>query len=134
MINKIIIKALFVAVLFQSCVPDFNSTTIKDRLFLKEIDKPPIKLEWFYYSAVSFTTPDYVTLEKDKIIDTICIASNVADLKFHNNKIIIGYYGSPQRYRNEIKIPATVAGYEILIDTTYTTESLTAPRKFYKKE
>lgn len=66
--------------LLQSCVPDFKST-LKDRLFLKEIETPPVKLEWYFYSTVSFETPDYITIEKEGVKDTICLSNNVADLK-----------------------------------------------------
>lgn len=131
--NSCMIKILIFIFLFQGCVPEFKPT-LKDRLFLKEIEKPPVKLEWYFYSTVSSETPDYITIEKGGVIDTICLSNNIADLKFENNQITIGFYGVPQRYTEPIEIPDSVMGYEILIDTTYTTHSLTAPRKFYKRE
>jgi hypothetical protein len=126
------IKILPLIMLLQSCFPVFKSTP-KDRLFLKEINVSPIKLEWFFYSAVSFETPDYITIEKEGEIDTICIANNVADLKLKGNKIVIGFYGNPKKYTEAIKMPTTAMGYEIVTDTSYILKNTTS-RKYYKRD
>jgi hypothetical protein len=111
-------------------VPDFTL----DRLYLKELEDSNIRLKWFFYSAAYTETPDYITMELNNTIDTICVASNVADLRFENNRIVIGFYGMPQRYGDPLTIPCKVKGYKIIVDTAYTTNSLTAPREYYKKD
>lgn len=126
------IKILSIVLALQGCVPSFKSEE-NDRLFLKEIDIKPVKLEWFFYSTVSSETPDYITIQKGKKIDTICISSNVADLKLEGNKIIIGFYGKPQKYTEPINVPKSIMDYEVLVDTSYLLEA-PASRKFYKKD
>ncbi|RFS13582.1 hypothetical protein [Emticicia sp. C21] len=130
-----IISILLLIIAFQSCVPSFDSTE-KDRLYLKEINDSKIKLEWFFYSTISTTTPDYILLTKknsDNInIDTICVANNVADLSLNGNEILIGFSGTPQRYTETIKLPETVLGYKVVIDTTQFFDRM-KPRKTYQK-
>lgn len=122
---------LSLIMMLQSCFPGFESMP-KDRLFLKEINVAPIKLKWFFYSTVSSETPDYITIEKESKTDTICIANNVADLKLDGSKIVIGFYGSPQKYMEAIQLPTAVMGYKIVTDTSYILKNPT-PRKYYKK-
>jgi hypothetical protein len=126
------IKILPLIMMLQSCFPSFKSTP-RDRLFLKEINVTPIKLEWFFYSTVSSEMPDHITIEKESKTDTICIANNVADLKLNGNKIVIGFYGNPQKYMEAIEIPTTIMGYEIVTDTSYIFKNPTS-RKYYKKD
>ncbi|RFM36443.1 hypothetical protein [Chitinophaga silvisoli] len=125
------VKMLLLAMILYGCVPSFKSEE-KDRLYLKEISSNSIKLKWFFYSTVSSETPDYITIQKGSQIDTICIANNVADLKFQNDIITIGFYGNPQKYTVPIEISQQVMSYEVIIDTTFTIKS-PIPRKFYKK-
>lgn len=127
------IKMLLVVVILQNCVliPSFESKP-EDRLFLKEIITPSIKLEWYFYSTISNFTPDYIAILNENETDTICIASNVADLTLNSNKIMIGFYGHPRKYGRRIEIPQSAMGYEVVIDTSYALKSLVS-RKTYKK-
>lgn len=126
-----VVKIIPLIMILQSCFPSFTpKMEIK-----KEIQQENILLKWVdVVGILDQDFPDYITIQKGKQEDTLCESHNVADLKFENNQITIGFYGSPQRYTKPIEIPDSIMGYEILIDTTYTTNSLTAPRKFYKKE
>ena len=102
---------------------------------MKEIKDSSIKLEWFYYSLITSTTPDYIEITKGSEVDTICVCNNIADVKVENNQIIIGFYGRPYCYNELIEIPNSIMGYEILVDTTYVPDKLlTSPRESYKKD
>lgn len=123
--------ALCSVVLLQGCFPSFKSTP-EQRLYIKEVDSGVVHFAWFFYSTVSSTTPDYITIQKQDKTDTLCIAHNVADLKFDGDKIMIGFYGKPKRYTQEIQLPQTVMNYPVVIDTTYVFKE-NNQRKFYKK-
>ena len=125
------LRWLPVLMVLQSCVPGFESSS-KDRLYLKELNNSTVKLEWFYYSTVSSPTPDYVTIAKGNQVDTICIASNIADVKLKGNQVLIGFYGRPERYKSPINLPGEVMGYKMVTDTSYVLAHPTV-RKFYKK-
>ncbi len=125
-------KIISLIILLNGCFPSFESTS-KDKLFLKEINVESVKLEWFFYSTVSFETPDYITIEKERKLDTICVSNNIADLKLEDNKIKIAFYGSPEKNMKSISIPSNKMGYIILIDTSYILKT-PKPRKFYKKD
>lgn len=118
--------------MLQSCIPSFEATP-EDRLYIKEINQRKIHLSWFFYSTVSTVTPDYITIQKEGRTDTICIASNVADLKFDGHKIVIEFYGAPNRYAKTIKLPETTIGYPVIVDTTEVFSDLTAKRFTYRR-
>jgi hypothetical protein len=121
MIKKILILCavfLFIAVIIIYFylffpVPDFSL----DRLYKKELEDSNIKLKWFFYSSSYTETPDYITIESDNQIDTICIANNIANLQIKNDTIIIDFYGQPKVYNNNIIIPSKILNYNIKITT-----------------
>jgi len=126
------VNLIFIIILLQGCFPNIPPP---ERLYLKEIKDTSIKLEWFYYSLITSTTPDYIEITKGNVIDTICLCNNVADLKFENNQIIIGFYGNPRCYCEPIEIPDSVMGYKIVVDTTHVLKGLLGdPRDIYKKD
>ncbi|GCD80923.1 hypothetical protein JCM30197_21700 [Schleiferia thermophila] len=102
-------------------------------MYLKEIQEDNMTIAWFFYSAAYSESPDYIVATKGSAIDTICRANNIADINLEGDSIMIGFYGSPQLYGDPIEIPIRVMGYSVLIDTGYTRDSETAPRKFYQK-
>lgn len=122
---------LIVAILLQGCFPSFKPKD-EDRLYLKEIDSSPVKLEWFFYSSAYTDSPDLITISIGEKVDTICKATNISDLKLINNKIKIGFYGQPILFEKKINLSSYIMNYEILVDTSYVLNDL-KPRKFYKK-
>jgi hypothetical protein len=105
-----------------------------ERLYLKEIKDSNLTIGWFFYSSAFAESPDYITLEVGNNIDTICIANNIADLKYENDTIIICFYGYPQRYSKHIEVPDRLMGYEIIVDSTYITDAATDVRYRYTKD
>jgi hypothetical protein len=106
---------------FISCdvpVPNFGSK--EDRITIKEIEHSSAKIEWFTYSAAYANFPNFVTVETKDRVDTICISTNVADmLDMGGDSIKLGFYGSPKKYDEIIKIPLKAQSYTIVSDTTY---------------
>jgi hypothetical protein len=112
-------------------VPDFSKGS--KRLYIKELGICDAKLNWFFFSAAYSETPDYITIQNSSNVDTICISDNIADLKVENNKIVIGFYGKPMGYTIPIKIPDSLMGYKIVIDTTYVLDRA-KHLKYYTKD
>lgn len=106
---------------FISCdipVPNFGSKD--DRLTIKEMERSSVKIEWFTYSAAFANFPNFVTIKTKDRVDTICISTNIADIvDLGNDSIKLGFYGSPKKYDEIIKIPFKVQSYTIISDTTF---------------
>ena len=117
--------------MLQGCFPDFKSKK-SDRLYLKEIDKSNLKIDWFFYSTVSNTTPDYLIASKGAKVDTICTSDNIANVEFVNDVIEISFYGEPTCYNKPILVAQKVFGFEIKIDSSHVINEPKA-RKYYKK-
>ncbi len=126
-------KILFLSLLLHSCIPSFEST-YEDRLFLKEMKDSVSKLEWFYYSTISTITPDYITIEKNGKIDTICRAENIVDLRLEKSKILIHFDGKPKRYGKAIKITSKAMDYDVIVDTNHKMKPSPELRRHYKKD
>jgi hypothetical protein len=87
---------------------------------LKFFDTGDVQVEWFTYSSSYANTPDYVTFTKGKVIDTLCISTNIADIQKGDDSVItISFYGVPKKYSEVTQWPERVFGYTIVIDTTY---------------
>ena len=116
----------------SGCFPSFHSTE-KDKLYLKELSDSTINVDWFFYSTVSTTTPDYLIAYKGNEIDTICIAENIADVDIRGNEIMVQFYGKPQAFNKTILIPDYTLGYTLVVDTSLVSDG-PKPRKYYKKK
>jgi len=97
-----------------------KSNDKKDRLYLKEIQVNGKTIEWFYFSLIGNTTADYVLLydpvnEKN---DTIVKSTNLKDVSFSNNDIVLSFYGKPRIYEDSISLKKKIAGFNIKVDTT----------------
>lgn len=97
-----------------------KSNDKKDRLYLKEIHVNGKTIEWFYFSLIGNTTADYVLLydpvnEKN---DTIVKSTNLKNVSFSNNNIILSFYGKPRIYEDSISLKNNIAGFNIKVDTT----------------
>jgi len=127
-----IAKYILLTVLINSCNP-FSDKKDDVRLYIKEIDSPPVHLNWFFYSWISNISQDFITIENGSEEDTVCVSNNIADLQLVGNTIKIGFYGHPTKYSENINLPASVMNYKIVIDTTFTHVEQIDVRKFYKK-
>jgi len=97
-----------------------KSSDKKDRLYLKEIQANDKTIEWFYFSLIGNTTADYVLLYNpvnDKN-DTIVKSTNLKDVSFANNDIVLSFYGKPKIYEDSITLKSNIAGFNIKVDTT----------------
>lgn len=105
------------------------------RLYLKEIPVNGKTIEWFYYSLIGDVTADYVLLydSANNKNDTIVNATNIKDVRFSNNEIVLYFYGSPKIYQNRISLKNNISGLNIKVDTTSVSSGPTV-RKFYQKE
>lgn len=127
--NCIISIVLFIII--QGCFPNFRSTE-KDRLYLKEVSGTNLKLEWFFYSTISNTTPDYLIAHQEDEADTICIADNIATIEIVGSKIKIGFYGTPKYFDRPILISPKVFNFDIVIDSSKVQNDIHV-RNYYKK-
>lgn len=132
LISGVVLISFFI-VYFYFFLPVPSFEIGNERLYIKEVQNNDVKLDWFFYSAAYSESPDYITVNQGGTIDTICTASNIAGLRLDADKIMLGFYGSPQLYGEPIEVPTKVMGYKVLIDTNYVRDSHTNPRKFYLK-
>ncbi|GEN78206.1 hypothetical protein [Chryseobacterium hagamense] len=107
----------------------------KNRLYLKEISANGKTIEWFYYSLIGDVTADYVLLYDplNNKNDTIVNSTNIKNVSFSNNEIILSFYGKPKIYQNSISLKKNIAGLNIKVDTTAVSSGPTV-RKFYQKK
>lgn len=103
----------------SSCFLFDNKIKESDKLHRKIIKTNNIEIDWFTYSTLSAVLPSHLTMKKGQDLDTICIATNVADVNLSGSKIIVGFYGSPKRHTESISLPDSLMGYTIEVDTTY---------------
>ncbi|WP_029299024.1 hypothetical protein [Chryseobacterium hispalense] len=112
-----------------------NDEDKKNRLYLKELRANGKTIEWFYYSLIGDVTADYILLYDpvNNKNDTIVNSTNIKDVSFSNNEIILSFYGKPKIYQNSISVKKNVAGLNIKVDTT-AVSSGPIVRKFYQKK
>ncbi|HYV91863.1 MAG TPA: hypothetical protein VE978_08770 [Chitinophagales bacterium] len=114
-------KTLLFILLLSSCrffIPDFKATE-NDKMYRKIIEKDSIEIDWFTFSAAYAESPDFLIAKKEAQSDTICISTNIAHVNILDNKILIGFYGSPKLEDMKITLPDKIMDHEIQIDTTY---------------
>lgn len=89
------------------------------RLYKEKIKKADIELNWFYYSLISNTTPDYVTTTNKNEIDTILISNLITDIYIKKDTVFLELYSSPTFEGESFKIPNQTLGYYIKVDSTH---------------
>jgi len=107
-----------ISVIFVSgCVPDMTP----DKNILKSLKMNDAVIEWFNRSAAYAETPDFITVTRGDHIDTLCAASNIADIKKDEGRAVITlcFYGVPKNHGHAISLPTKVLDFTILADTTY---------------
>jgi hypothetical protein len=120
--NKLIFSLVLLSIVcillyffFLVPVPKFYSV-----ILIKKIENAKTVVEWKSVTGIlDQNFPDFITVRKENIVDTICRSHNIADLNFINNQIRIAFFGKPQQYENAFSIPDQIMGYKIITDTTY---------------
>ena len=104
-------------IFLSGCVPNMTP----DKTVLSSFKIGNATVEHFNHSSAYAETPDYITITKGKVVDTICIATNIAVVAKNPESavITIGFYGVPKFYTKTIQLPKTVFECKIAIDTTY---------------
>ena len=126
------ITSAFIICLFLVSCLSTNSSDEPERLHIKLIQTPSITVDWFFYSYIGNTSPDYIVITRGDLYDTVCRANNIADINvIDSNKVILSFYGHPKRYGEyiDLKVPTYI---DVVIDTTY---QLAQPigKKYFKK-
>jgi hypothetical protein len=102
--------------ILNSCVPDMAPP----KTIMKSVKVDDVEVEWYSRSSAYVDVPDIVAITKGNRTDTICRASNVADLKIiGNDTILVGFYGKPKQPVDIIQLPQKVLNFNIVTDTTY---------------
>ncbi|MBP7075622.1 MAG: hypothetical protein KBB11_01115 [Bacteroidales bacterium] len=131
---KLLFCILVPILVFTSCISNIKIED-PDKLFLKKIETPNIKLEWYFHSLITSTTSDYVVLVKDDKTDTICVSDNIYDVNvFSGDTIQLIFYGQPSLYLEKIEIEQVVLGCPIIIDTTAIWGVYTFRKSFKEKK
>lgn len=89
------------------------------KLYLKRIETPSVRVEWYFHSLISSTTPDIVTVTKNGSLDTVCRAQNVKDVQLTDSTLVLEFYGAPRCYGKEITIPTSLNGIGIETDPNH---------------
>lgn len=100
------------------CVPDLNIDS-SNRGYLKRTQRFDADLKWFSYSSAYSNAPEYVTLETDKSLDTICIATNITDVILRHDTIEIYSMGPLKLYDQQIDIKSR-ENWFIKLDSSFT--------------
>ncbi|MFT6936837.1 MAG: hypothetical protein ACJA1N_001137 [Saprospiraceae bacterium] len=122
-------KILFICLFLYSCVDILPDA---ERLYFKIIELPDIRVEWFHYSFISNTSPDFIVAYYEETIDTICVAHNISDFEITTNEIKVSSYGTLEKYNEPVSLPNFVSNYKVTSDTTFTLESQPF-RNFFRK-
>lgn len=76
------------------------------------------KIEWFSMSSAYAQVADYITVSDGKRADTICRATNIADIEvLQNQNLVIGFYGKPEMYSSPALLNNSIIKFDI--DSTY---------------
>lgn len=91
----------------------------KEKLYFKKIEGNGFVVSWFYYSLITSNTYDYVIVEKENVVDTICFSPNVKDVFVSGDTIFIDFFASnpPSHSEFGLKIPDNGLLYKI--DSSY---------------
>ena len=104
------------AIFIYGCLPVPDMTPPKD--VIKTVSVNGSKIEWFSMSSAYAQVADYITVSDGKSVDTICRATNIADIKLsQNHNLIIGFYGKPEMYNSPALLKRSVVKFEV--DSTY---------------
>ena len=112
---------LLVVILSQGCSPIEKS----DRLYYKLIKSSSGEIHWFRYSYITSNSNDFVLVKNEDSIDTLCITSNLYDIRLNNSDSLdLLFFGYPKRYEDSIMIPSKCQNFHVNViqDSTYAPE------------
>ncbi len=101
---------LFVGGFFWQCVPSFKFEK-SDRMIKESIDTLNVRVDWFSYSSAWGVYPDYITASNGAMEETLCVSTNIADISFYKEGLVVGFYESPRLYQNIISLPEKKNGF-----------------------
>ena len=122
-------KSRFLLVIFlvSSCRSILYTNT---RLHKKEIKTADIKIDWFFYSDFNNITPDFLTIEYNVNVDTICVSDNIKDVSLIDSTVTVSFYGNPARKSKSIEFNKPKC-CNLIIDT-HSHKGVVPFRDFYK--
>jgi len=107
---------ILITVFTHGCLLVPGMTPPKD--VIKTVSLNGSKIEWFSMSSAYAQVADYVTISDGKNVDTICRATNIADIKVpQNHNLVIGFYGKPEMYNSPALLKKSEFKFDI--DSTY---------------
>ena len=86
----------------QACFPSFTSKD--DRTIIKKFKHNNTEITWYTFNAAFAMSPNFVIISDGNATDTICISTNLAEVKDTGNMILVGFYGRPKKYEDLIEI------------------------------
>lgn len=106
---------LIITIFTFGCIPDMTPP----KTVIKTLSLNDNEIEWFSYSSAYAIVPDCITILKNGNVDTICKATNIADIKLLTDQsLMIRFYGTPKMYDTPISLNLSL--FKVVLDTTYT--------------
>ena len=106
------LNLILVVIILQNCFPSFKpKEEVKEELKHEKASIKWIKVE----GILDQNYPDYIIMEKDNLIDTICEAHNISGLNLKKDTLIITFDGYPKRYATPINVKKEALGLKIKI-------------------
>ena len=112
-----IIIAFISAICLESCFPSFTSKD--DRTIIKKFKHNNTQITWYTFNAAFAMSPNFLIISDGNATDTICISTNLAEVKDTGNMIVVGFYGKPKKYEDLIEIRAEALGNVVFVDTSF---------------
>lgn len=107
---------ILLVIFIDGCLPVPDLTPPKN--VIKTVSTNGNQIEWFSLSSAYAEVPDYITISNGKNVDTICRATNIADIKvLRNQNLMIGFYGKPKMYNGPAWLNNSIIKFDI--DSTY---------------
>ena len=110
-----LIVIVFSAVRCTLPVPSFEPKPI----LVKEVSNRNITITWNEYSAAYSIYSDILLITdklNDKIVDTICLCTNIKAIDSFKDSIKISFNGYPKNYSTKIELNKVIKNYKIAID------------------
>jgi hypothetical protein len=118
-ITIILIVTLGTIIYFYFYLPIPNFIPKKE--VLKKVEDKNITIEWNRQIGIlDQKFPDYITMQRGKILYTVCKAHNIADININDGNLVIGFYGNPKYNPQCFIIPEKIFEYKIIIDSSFT--------------